>query len=266
MNKPDKRRLAALWRRVMNSEVKTLLIFVVVMGAWGVAMWLDDNAANTNAASNGVHQAQQAPPFGRGGGGLPPREKAEAGRAHHHRILFIGDSMLEGLMRRFGDYAAENGHELDVVLWYSSSTELWAKGDVLERSLRKYRPTFVVVCLGSNELFVRDLPKREQYVATIVQRVDSLPFVWIGPPNWRKDTGINDVIVRHVGPHRYFDSRRLTLERSSDHMHPTMRAAAQWMDSVAAWMNSPRTAQPIPMNLPQKKGKPAHVELLQPEG
>ena len=181
------------------------------------------------------------------------------------RILFIGDSMLEGLMKRFADYAAENGHELNVVLWYSSSTERWGTTAVLDRYMKKYSPTFVVICLGSNELFVRDLAAREKYVARMVQKIDSVPFVWISPPNWSKDTGINDLIVRQIGARRFFDSRGLTLERGSDHMHPTLRAAAQWMDSVAVWIGSTQTAHPILMNRPQKKGRAAHVTLLQPE-
>ena len=41
----------------------------------------------------------------------------------HQTILFFGDSMLEGLSRRFADYAVQNGHELYTVIWYSSSTQ-----------------------------------------------------------------------------------------------------------------------------------------------
>ncbi|MDR1738077.1 MAG: hypothetical protein LBR66_04560, partial [Candidatus Symbiothrix sp.] len=43
------------------------------------------------------------------------------------RILFIGDSMLEGLGKRMKYYAGENGHELQYVIWYSSTTKTWAE-------------------------------------------------------------------------------------------------------------------------------------------
>ena len=39
-------------------------------------------------------------------------------------ILFIGDSMLEGLSPRMAAYAKKNGHTLTSVIWYSSSTEI----------------------------------------------------------------------------------------------------------------------------------------------
>lgn len=39
-------------------------------------------------------------------------------------ILFIGDSMLEGLSPRLAAYAKHNGHRLNSVIWYSSTTEI----------------------------------------------------------------------------------------------------------------------------------------------
>lgn len=181
------------------------------------------------------------------------------------RILFFGDSMLEGLSRRFGDYAAQNGHELDVVLWYSSTTERWVTSDTLAHFLRRYDPTFVVICLGSNELFVRDLPERDRHIGRILSRIGRRPYVWISPPNWKEDTGINDLILRHVGKERYFDSRHLQLQRGRDHAHPTLSAAATWMDSVAAWMSSPATAHPIRLERPDTTARPTNLTLLAPE-
>ncbi len=40
-------------------------------------------------------------------------------------ILFIGDSMLDGLSPRLAAYAKENGHTLYTVVWYSSTSEFW---------------------------------------------------------------------------------------------------------------------------------------------
>lgn len=181
------------------------------------------------------------------------------------RILFFGDSMLEGLQRRFADYAVENGHELDVVLWYSSSSQTWAQTDTLSHFLRRYNPTFVVICLGSNELFVRDLPERDRYIGKILNRLGEIPYVWISPPNWKEDTGINNLIIKHVGSERYFDSRHLELQRGRDHAHPTFAAAKTWMDSVATWMSSLQTAHPIRMSKPSIEGKATNITLLQPQ-
>lgn len=181
------------------------------------------------------------------------------------RILFFGDSMLEGLARRMCDYTMENGYDLTSVIWYSSSTQLWAETDTLQYFLERIRPNYVVICLGSNELFVRDLTKRNNYIGNLVQKLADYPFIWISPPNWKEDTGINQLIIDHVGRGRYFDSRYLDLERASDHAHPTREAAAQWMDSVAVWMSSASCRYPLPMNLPtEQRPRKFHQYMLKP--
>lgn len=178
------------------------------------------------------------------------------------RILFFGDSMLEGLSRRMCDYAMENGHELTSVIWYSSTSQTWAESDTLEHFMMKFNPTFVVVCLCSNELFVRDLKDREGYIRRVVEKVGDLPFVWISPPNWKEDTGVNDLIIKYAGRDRYFDSRGLELKRGKDRVHPTFDAAAEWMDSVAVWMGGDSTRHPIRMSVPREKRKRSFRQIL----
>jgi len=181
------------------------------------------------------------------------------------RVLILGDSMLEWLAKRLCDYTMENGYDLSSIVWYSSSTKLWATTDTLDYFLDRIQPDYVILCLGANELFVRDLPKREKYITTIMEKLGSRPFFWIGPPNWKKDTGINDLICSKVGKGRFFDSRNLELERAEDNMHPTRYAAAKWMDTIAVWMNSPEAAHPLLMNRPQKwRHRRYHHYILKP--
>lgn len=181
------------------------------------------------------------------------------------RILFFGDSMLEGLSRRLSDYAEENGHELTSVVWYNSTSKIWAESDTLEYFMERTSPTFVVVCLCSNELFVRDLKDRDKYLARIVEKIGDIPFVWVSPPNWKEDTGITDLIVKNVGRDRFFDSRNLELKRGRDKIHPTFVAAEGWMDSVAVWMSGGETRHPIRMSVPSRKyPRKYRLVLLQP--
>ena len=129
----------------------------------------------------------------------------------HQTILFFGDSMVEGLSRRFGDYCGENGHILYSVIWYSSTTEKWATSNVLEHLIKEYHPTYLILCVGSNELFVNDLDQREEYILQIMKKVGKLPFVWISPNDWNGDTGIVDLMKKHAGEGHFFDSRPLKL-------------------------------------------------------
>lgn len=167
------------------------------------------------------------------------------------RILFFGDSMVEGLSKRLKQYAKRNNHQLLNIIWYSSSTKIWSQSDTLTHYIREFQPSYVMVCLGGNELFVRDLDKRNSYIRTILQQLDSHPYVWIGPPNWKEDTGINRLIEQNTGKSRYFPSKRLTFQRASDGAHPTMASASQWMDTIAVWL-SRDCRYPIRMELPEK--------------
>ena len=167
-----------------------------------------------------------------------------------HRILFFGDSMVEGLLRRMNCYAFANGHKMTNVVWYSSTTEIWAQTDTLQYFINKVKPTFAMISIGANEQFVKDVAMRETYIRQIMKLLGDTPFIWIGVPAWKEDSGINELTQRVVGKNRYFDSRGLTLQRGRDRMHPTFSAASEWMDSVAVWMASPATAHPIRMNLP----------------
>ena len=181
------------------------------------------------------------------------------------RILFIGDSMLEGLCNRLKLYARENDHELLNVIWYSSGTKVWGTHtDTLAYFMRSFNPTYILICLGSNELFVSNPDKYEIYIKQILTQIGDIPYVWIGPPNWKDDTGINEVIAKAVTQNSFFPSKRLKYERASDGAHPTKSSAAKWMDSVAAFITDSVNYR-ISMRYPQEDAKPKGTTIvLQP--
>ena len=194
----------------------------------------------------------------------PPLEEAKAVSPDttSQRILFIGDSMAEGLVRRMADYAQENGHNLSRIIWYNSTTILWASSDTVQYFSQKYQPTYFMVCIGGNEQFLKDPSDREEYIHKIIGTFGNTPYIWIGVPSWKEDTGLNNLIQKCVGENRYFDSRRLALKRGSDRIHPTFGAASLWMDSIAVWM---KDRYSIRMQKPRKKATHKYpLHLLQP--
>lgn len=180
-------------------------------------------------------------------------------------ILLIGDSMLDGISPRLAAYAEHNGHTLYTVIWYSSTSQVWGSSTRLKEYIGRLNPTFIVICLGANELFVRDIEaKREKYVRKIIEDIGNIPFVWIGPPNWRDDTGINGLIARMVPRGSFFLSNGMTFERGRDGAHPTHASAALWVDSVARWMPA-NAAHPIRLDTPQKSsGRARRTFVHQP--
>jgi hypothetical protein len=165
-------------------------------------------------------------------------------------ILFIGDSMLEGLSPRLAAYASANNHTLYSVIWYSSTSEIWGNSKRITQYINRLHPDYMFICLGANELFVSNIKaKREKYVKSILTQIGDIPFVWIGPPNWRADTGINELIKESVPAGCYFKSDGMHFDRNKDGAHPTKASAALWMDSVARWMPL-HAAHPIAMKNP----------------
>ena len=200
--------------------------------------------------------------------GPSPRDVAAVARAvdeRPQRILLFGDSMIDELMLRLADYCLESGHTLQPAVWYGAGTVHWATDDKLKQLLRSFRPTYVLVVLGANELTARNAKEHEIAVRRIVSTLGEIPFVWIGPPNWQDDTGINDVIARTAGPGRFFRSADLDLARKRDGIHPTRDASAAWMDSVARYIQE-EGAYPIVMKVPTQDAPRPVAQIFPPPG
>lgn len=181
------------------------------------------------------------------------------------RFLFIGDSMLEFLRIRMNEYCKKNGHTMQTVIWYSSSSLWFGQCDTLKHFIKKYNPTYVVLVLGANELFIKDIKtERAKFVSNIIAQMGKLPFIWVGPPNWKDDTGINDLILQYAGESRYFPSKNLTYERTKDGAHPKRESAYKWMDSIAVYMQND-AAYKVLMTPPDTLyGKVPPTVILQP--
>jgi hypothetical protein len=166
------------------------------------------------------------------------------------RILFIGDSQLENLRKPIRKKLMDNNYELvGSIIWYGSSTKQWASSDTLNYFMVKYKPDFVIIALGLNELFVNDMDKRTAYAKRIKSKLESahMPYYFIGPAAWVKDKGITTVLQNTFGD-LFFPSHTMNLARAADGRHPSKDGAEVWFEQVAKQM----TAKGI-LNLTQRK-------------
>jgi lysophospholipase L1-like esterase len=151
------------------------------------------------------------------------------------RILFVGDSQLENLRKPVRKRLMDNNYQLVAsVVWYGSTTKQWANTDTLSYFISKYKPDFVLIALGLNEVHARDHERRKKYAQTIKSNLEqrNLPYYYIGPAFWMKDKGITTVLQETFGE-LFFPSHLLTLERSTDGRHPSKDAAVVWFEQVA---------------------------------
>lgn len=180
-------------------------------------------------------------------------------------ILFIGDSMLEGLAPRLAKYCDKNGHKLIEVIWYSSSTLCWGQSGRLTELINKYQPNYIFVCLGANELYVPDIKRtRRPHLKKMLAEIGDIPYVWIGPPNWDEDTGINDLLQQEVEDGCFYLSANDHFDRSRDGAHPTRPSAHLWMDRVVKWLGE-KGAHPIRLDKPGEGiARASHIVIYQP--
>jgi anti-anti-sigma regulatory factor len=171
------------------------------------------------------------------------------------RILLVGDSMGQSVFFALQKYCKNNGHQLFLEAVESSTLVWWSKNDTLAKLIEKYDPTYIIISLGSNELFVPKIEKRKPHLENILAQIGDIPFIWIAPPNWKEDTGINEMLVNTIGEKKVFFSKDLKMERMKDGAHPTWKAAFYWVDTISSWIMN-KSQYPILLKKTKKNAPP----------
>lgn len=208
-------------------------------------------------AAPGEVAPASAPPTSASAPALPPLDDKP------QRIMIVGDSMVVNLIPPLADYCLENGHKLFPVIWYASTTIAWASQSKLSDCIREFSPTYVIMVLGASELGAKNVASRASSVRMINERIGDRHFFWLGPPNWREDTGFNDMLLKTVGKNRFFRSADIEFERESDGIHPTRAAGRKWVDLFARWMAT-EAAVRIPMKPPTKQATAPSAKVYPP--
>ena len=183
---------------------------------------------------------------------VEPADDVEA--TANHRILAVGDEMLETIGPRLYNYACANGYSIFTEIWQGSKAENWAYTTELPRLIKKLKPTYVIVCLGTHDLAAANPSGSAAAVGEMLREIGDIPFIWIGPISLKavaRDPGIVNMIRENVGADRFYDSYHLKLQRFPDGIHPTFEASAHWIDGVARWMSGPEARHPIVMEYPR---------------
>ncbi len=168
------------------------------------------------------------------------------------RILVVGDSMIYNLLPVLADYALENGHYLHPAIWWGSTSAGWAGTAKLTELIRDHRPTFVLMVLGSSEILGKGIdPIVTRAIARLKSRIGDRLLAWVGPPNWRPDTGINEVLQRELGAGHFFRSAELELEREADGIHPNRAGGRKWANHIIRWLID-ESAVPIRLAAPTR--------------
>lgn len=158
-------------------------------------------------------------------------------------VLHVGDSMVGGnlgLTRALEQRFSAEGAKFIKDYKVSESIVSYDHSPKLKTLIEKNRPDIVIITLGTNDVFVPYPASMAGNIRNIVKRVGSAECYWMGPPTWKPDTGIVQVLKDNVAPCKFFDSSNLKLQRGGDGIHPTDRGGAEWATSFWAYFRTPR--------------------------
>lgn len=155
-----------------------------------------------------------------------------------HKILLIGDSECGGLCYPLNDYCEQNGHKLLLTFTWNSATVFnFAFSDTINKIIFKYKPSYLFIVFGLNELPARDLEQRKKAADQFAKKIGGIPYLWIGPANYMKDYGINKVFESAAETGCFFLTNNMELPRGPDGRHPSFKGYRLWMDSIAKWIS-----------------------------
>ncbi len=156
-----------------------------------------------------------------------------------HRILLIGDSEAGGLKNVLNDYCRSNGHKLvATVEWYSATSMNFARGDTISKIIARYKPTYIFVLFGLNEVLARDFASRRALARIFQKRIRHIPYAWIGPTNWGQDFVVTDAFRAAADSAAFFSSKSLVLPKGEDGRHPSLNGYRIWMSYIANWIQT----------------------------
>jgi acyl-CoA thioesterase-1 len=166
-------------------------------------------------------------------------------------VLHVGDSMVGGnwgLTRALDQRFSAEGARFIRDFKVSESIVSYDHSPKLKSLIEKHRPDIVIITLGTNDVFVPYPASMVGNVQNIVKRVGSRECYWMGPPTWKPDTGIVQVLKDNVAPCKFFDGAGLKLQRGGDGIHPTDRGGADWATSFWTYFRG-TPAAPSPASL-----------------
>lgn len=165
------------------------------------------------------------------------------------RLFLVGDSLAVGLAPPLRALAKDAGIPFESLAKEGTRIDQWAASQVLKQKLEAFRPTLVLVSLGTNDEYLSGDGGAKQAAATdtLLQllrspRADNYGLadvVWIGPPTLPKpaSNGVVAMIQSKLDSDHYFPSETLTIPRGPDKLHPTAKGYAGWSGAIWQWLS-----------------------------
>lgn len=162
-------------------------------------------------------------------------------RAGKSRVFLVGDSLAVGLAPHLKALFQETGVPFAQVSKSGTRLDQWANSQVLQSKLAEFKPTIILVSLGTNDEYIPGdaVARQRPYLEALRDNLGRHGEVaWIGPPTLPKETnGITAMLKAELPSSHYFASDQLSIPRAPDNIHPTARGYAAWAGSIWRWLS-----------------------------
>jgi hypothetical protein len=160
------------------------------------------------------------------------------------RLLLVGDSLAVGLAPYFRDMAGRERVVFASLAKVGTRIDQWAVSSDLRELLTSFRPTVVLVSLGTNDEYLQGADAVERQRTALAKLINLIMtagpqhIIWIGPPSLPKaSNGIVPMLKATIPSRDYFPSEALTISRGPDGIHPTARGYAGWAGAIWQWLS-----------------------------
>lgn len=158
------------------------------------------------------------------------------------RVFLLGDSLAVGLKPHLTMLARESRVAFEALAKEGTRIDQWANNAALLQRLEQFRPTLILVSLGTNDEYLSgNAPARQKpYLARLMSHLEATgaEVAWIGPPQLPKPSnGIVALIRGSIRDSHYFPSANLQIPRGPDGLHPTARGYASWAGALWRWLS-----------------------------
>ncbi len=158
------------------------------------------------------------------------------------RLLFVGDSMAEGLTKHLNAMATEQRVPYLALTKSGTRIDQWAQSVRLDEAIASLQPTLVMIALGTNDAYTNYTPEQiAGHVAALLSKIpEGVDVLWIGAPalpatyNGRHPDAEILTAIQGSVPY-YFASHELEIPRGPDGLHATAEGYAGWAGAIWSW-------------------------------
>jgi lysophospholipase L1-like esterase len=154
------------------------------------------------------------------------------------RLLLVGDSLSLGLAPHLQALARDAKLPFLALGQNSTTIDHWTRDARLTEALAQFKPTHVLIVLGTNDAFTsQPLKTVEAQVRKLLDKIQAAGAtpLWVTPPKLPPKARQDVLQLLDASTPNRFQSRDLALPQP-DGIHSTPRGYAGWAGAIWAWL------------------------------